>query len=264
MSGFRVGRILGIDVRVHPSWFAIVLLVMWVLAGVALPADFPHAGALLRLLVAGAITLLFFLSLLAHELAHALVAVRRGIPVHGITFFLFGGVAHTGKDSSSPLEEFLIAVAGPIMSVALAALFLALWWAGMNAGWEGVVVAGMAYVGALNLILALFNLLPGFPMDGGRVLRALLWLVTGDVTRATRWASHIGVAMGLLLMGYGGWRVLQGDFIGGVWLVLIAGFIARAARMAYRQHLFARSMGTPAPVPDPLGRGLPDARRSDA
>lgn len=264
MSSFRVGRVLGIDVRVHPSWFAIVLLVMWVLAGVALPADFPDAGAALRLLAAGAITMLFFLSLLAHELAHAVVAVRRGIPVHGITFFLFGGVAHTGKDSRSPLEEFLIAVAGPVMSVALAVLFLAFWWAGMNAGWDGLVVGGMAYLGALNLILAVFNLLPGFPMDGGRVLRALLWAVTGDVTRATRWASHIGVAMALLLMGYGGWRVLQGNFIGGVWLVLIAAFIARAARTAYQQHLLTRGMGAMVRVPDPIDRGLTDVRRSDA
>jgi Zn-dependent protease len=263
MSGFRVGRVFGIDVRLHPSWFAIVLLVMWILAGVALPADFPQVSAALRLVAAAAITLLFFVSLLAHELAHSVVAVRRGIPVHGITLFLFGGVAQTSMDSRSPAEEFLIAVAGPLMSLALAALFIALWWAGVSAGWSGLVVGSVAYVGALNLILALFNLLPGFPMDGGRILRAVLWALTGDVTRATRWASHVGVSVAVLLMGWGAWRVVQGDVIGGVWLVLIAIFIARAARMSYRMHLLARGMGRVATTPELPGPDIPDARRSD-
>jgi Zn-dependent protease len=239
MSGFRLGRILGIDVRVHPSWLAIFALVVWTLAVVALPGDFPELGLPLRIAAAIAITLCFFLSLLAHELGHSIVAIRRGIPVHRITFFLFGGMAQTSRDSRTPGEEFAIAVAGPLVSFSLGALFLVAWW---FAAWHAppLLAGGLAYVGALNLILALFNLLPGFPMDGGRILRAVLWALTGNVTRATYWASRVGVAFALLLMGFGVWQTIRGEIIGGVWLVLIALFIRHAARSSYRQHLASR------------------------
>jgi Zn-dependent protease len=241
MSGFRLGRILGIELRVHPSWFVIVLLILWMLAGVALPADFPAVTGTVRLAMAVAITALFFLSLLAHELAHSVVATTRGIPVHRITFFLFGGMAQTSADSRSPKEEFLIAAAGPAMSFFLAALFLGLWWMGVVWGWGALVTGTAGYVAALNLILGIFNLLPGFPMDGGRILRAALWAITGDVTRATHWASRVGEVMALALAGYGAWRMFQGEFMAGLWLVLIALFIRHAARTSYRQHLMVRA-----------------------
>jgi Zn-dependent protease/8-oxo-dGTP pyrophosphatase MutT (NUDIX family) len=237
MSGFRLGRVLGIELQVHPSWFVIAALVLWTMAAVALPADFPELAAPARILMAAAITLLFFASLLAHELAHSVVAVLRGIPVHRITFFLFGGMAQTSQDSRSPGEEFGIAVAGPVMSFLLAALFIALWWVGAGAGWPATVVGTAGYLGALNLVLGVFNLLPGFPMDGGRILRAALWKATGDVTRATRWASRVGVGMALLLMAFGAWRAIRGDVMAGIWLVLIGLFIRTAARAGYRQHV---------------------------
>jgi Zn-dependent protease len=240
MTGFRIGRILGIELRVHPSWFVIVALVMWMLATVALPADFPDLATPVRLAMALAITLLFFASLLAHELGHSAVALARGIPVHRITFFLFGGMAQTAHDSRSPAEEFLIAIAGPLMSFLLAALSFGTWWVAVTYGWGPVVTGGAAYLGALNLILAVFNLLPGFPMDGGRILRSVLWAVTGDVTRATHWASRVGEGMALLLVAYGVWRMFQGELVGGLWMVLIALFIRNAARMSYRHHLLGR------------------------
>lgn len=272
MSGFRLGRILGIELRVHPSWFIIALLVLWMLAGVALPADFPETAAPLRLAMAAAITLLFFLSLLAHELAHSVVALTRGIPVHRITFFLFGGVAQTSKDSRSPGEEFLIAVAGPIMSFLIAALFLSAWWLGTDLGWGALVVGTAGYVAALNLVLGVFNLLPGFPMDGGRILRAALWAVTGDVTRATRWASRVGVVMALALVGYGLWRALQGEVMAGLWLVLIGLFIRHAARISYQQHLMSRAHEAMQQAldsyyqrpRDPTGRDVPNLGPTDA
>lgn len=240
MSGFRVGRMLGIELRIHPSWFIIVALVLWMLAGVALPADFPQLGTPVRVTMALAITVLFFASLLAHELAHSAVAVARGIPVHRITFFLFGGMAQTSRESRTPSEEFLIAVAGPIMSFLLAGASFGLWWVSAVNDW-GLGVSGIAaYVAALNLILGIFNLLPGFPMDGGRILRSILWALTGNVTRATHWASRVGVGMALLLAAYGVWRVIVGEVMGGLWLVLIALFIRNAARMSYRQHLMGR------------------------
>jgi Zn-dependent protease len=240
MTGFRIGRILGIELRVHPSWFVIVALVMWMLAVVALPADFPELGTPVRLAMAGAVTGLFFASLLAHELGHSTVAMARGIPVHRITFFMFGGMAQTSRDSRSPAEEFLIAIAGPLVSFLLAIVGFGVWWVAATNGWGAAVTGSAAYIGALNLILAVFNLLPGFPMDGGRILRSILWAVTGDVTRATHWASRVGEAMALLLVAYGVWRMFQGELVGGLWMVLIALFIRNAARMSYRHHLMGR------------------------
>jgi len=240
MSGFRLGRIFGIDVRVHPSWFIIALLLVWILATAALPGDFPEVAGPVRLAMAVSIMILFFLSLLAHELAHSLVAKLRGIPVRRITFFLFGGMAETTRDSRSPGEEFLIAIAGPAMSVLLAGAFLGFWWAGLTAAWPGWVNGTAAYLAILNVVLAVFNMLPGYPMDGGRVLRAAIWKVTGDATRATRWASRVGELLALLLMAYGVWQAFAVDLIGGMWLVLIALFIRNAARSSYRQHVLGR------------------------
>lgn len=237
MTGLRLGRILGIDVHVHVSWLIIAGLVMWSLMSAALPADFPEVVGSARLGMAAAITLLFFVSLLAHELAHSIVAMARGIPVHRITFFLFGGMAQTSKDSRSPGEEFLIAIAGPLSSLLLAGLFFTLWYLAGDAGWSVLVAGSAGYIGVLNLVLAVFNLLPGFPMDGGRVLRAVIWKATGSVTRATLWASRVGVGMAWLLMAYGLWEAVGGEVMGGVWLVFIAWFIRHAARSSYRQHL---------------------------
>ncbi|MEJ2502139.1 MAG: site-2 protease family protein [Gemmatimonadota bacterium] len=240
MTGVRIGRIFGIDVHVHASWLIIAGLVMWSLLSVALPADFPDVSGVARIAMATGITLLFFLSLLAHELAHSVVAIARGIPVHRITFFLFGGMAQTSRDSRSAREEFLIAIAGPLMSFVLAGLALALWYGGTLGGWGSVATGTALYVGVLNLVLGIFNLLPGFPMDGGRVLRAAIWKATGDVTKATRWAARIGAGMAILLMVYGFWRLLVGDVLGGIWMVFIALFVRNAARSSYRQHLMSR------------------------
>jgi Zn-dependent protease len=240
MGGLSLGRIMGIEVRVHSSWIVIVALVMWTLATAALPADFAEVASGLRLVMAAGITLLFFLSLLAHELAHSVVAVTRGIPVRSITFFLFGGMAETTRDSRTPGEEFLIAIAGPVCSFLLAGLFFFLWITGAGQDWPAPLTGSAAYVAVLNLVLGVFNLLPGFPMDGGRVLRAIIWKVSGSVTRATRWAARIGEWMAYGLMLYGAWDALTGDVIGGFWLVLIALFIRNAARMGYRQHVLGR------------------------
>lgn len=174
--------------------------------------------------------------------------MARGIPVQRITFFLFGGMAQTSTDSRSAGEEFLIAIAGPVMSFLLAGLFYAFWIlgeggdpsAGLGGGWPTAIVGVAAYLAVLNLVLGAFNLLPGFPMDGGRVLRAVIWKVTGNVTRATQWASRVGAGMAVLLMAYGVWEILAGQLISGVWLILIGMFIRNAARASYRHHLVTR------------------------
>ncbi len=240
MTGLKLGRIFGIEVHVHSSWLIIAALVMWSLSSAALPGDFPEMADGTRLAMASVITLLFFTSLLAHELGHSVVAMARGIPVHRITFFLFGGMAQTSTDSRSPGEEFVIAIAGPLTSLLLAALFFFLWYVGHGAGWAPIVTGSAAYIGVLNLVLGLFNMLPGFPMDGGRVLRAAIWKVTGSVTRATLWAARVGAGMAWILTAYGLWLMLTGDILGGVWLVFIGWFIRHAARSSYQQHLMGR------------------------
>ena len=240
MTGLRIGRVFGIDVHVHASWLILAGLFMWSLLSIALPADFPEVAGAARVAMAAGITLLFFVSLLAHELAHSVVAIARGIPVRRITFFLFGGMAQTSRDSRSAREEFLIAIAGPAMSFLLAGLALAAWYAGTLQDWGPIATGSAAYTGGLNLILGIFNLLPGFPMDGGRVLRAAIWKITGDVTRATRWAARVGSGMAGALVIYGFWRLLVGDVVGGIWMVFIGWFVGNTARSSYRQHLMAR------------------------
>ena len=240
MTGYRLGKILGIEVHVHGSWLIIGGLVLWTLAATALPADYPQLAPAVRLGMAVVITALFFVSLLAHELAHSVVAMARGIPVHRITFFLFGGMAQTSTDSRSAGEEFLIAIAGPVMSFLLGGLFFTLWTLGSGGDWGVLAVGTAAYLTVLNLILGTFNLLPGFPMDGGRVLRSIIWKATGNVTRATLWASRVGSGMAVLLMGYGLYQILTGAVMGGVWLIFIGLFIRNAARTSYRRHLMSR------------------------
>ena len=225
MTGIRLGRIFGIDVHLHGSWLIIAGLLMWILVSGALPADFPEVVGGARIAMAAAITLLFFLSLLVHELAHSVVAMARGIPVDRITFFLFGGMAQTSRDSRSPGEEFLIAIAGPLQqSPARGDRLHRLWYVGSAAGWSNALVGSAAYMAVLNLVLALFNLLPGFPMDGGRVLRAVIWKATGSVTRATLWASRVGAwhGAGCSWRMAPGWS-FAGDLMGGVWLILSPG-----------------------------------------
>lgn len=240
MNGYRLGRILGIDVYIHGSWLVIGGLVLWTLAVNALPMDYPELSAPARLLMAAIITFLFFASLLAHELGHSVVATARGIPVRRITFFLFGGMAETTRESRSAGEEFVIAIAGPVMSFLLAGLFFGLWMVGADGGWVPMLTGVAGYLTVLNVILGGFNLLPGFPMDGGRVLRAAIWKATGDVTRATRRAAQVGSGMAFLLMAYGMWEILSGAVINGVWLIFIGLFIRNAARTSYRQHLVGR------------------------
>ncbi len=240
MDGFKIGRLFGIDLRVHASWFIIAALVTWTLYASALPMDFPRMADPERLAMAAGIMLLFFASLLAHEMAHSLVALRRGIPVRRITFFLFGGMAQTERDSRTPGEEFLIAIAGPAASFALAAAFFGSWLAGARWGWPAPLLGAAGYMAALNLVLGTFNLIPGFPMDGGRVLRAAIWKATGNVTLATRWASRVGVWLSMALVAYGVWEVFRGQVMSGMWMVLIALFVRNAAKTSYRQHVLGR------------------------
>lgn len=226
-------RLFGIDVKLDPSWFLIAILVAWSLATQAFPAYLPGETPATYWIMGIAGALLFFASILAHEFGHALMAQRRGLPMRGITLFIFGGVAEMSREPDSALDEFLVAIAGPLVSVAIGVGCLAADWFLPMPPEVGVVVG---YVGLINLVLVVFNMIPAFPLDGGRVLRSILWAVKGDLRWASRIASHIGGFFGLALIALGVARaIVWGDYLGAMWSVLIGLFLRNAAKQSYRQ-----------------------------
>lgn len=225
----RIARAFGIPVYVHFSWLVIFGLLTWTLATGYFPAaarDLPAPAHWVKALVA---SLLFFLSILLHEMGHSWVALRHGIRIRSITLFIFGGVAQMERDPDDGRTEVRIAIAGPIVSLALAAVFFgvaALPFAGASAR------AVASYLGLVNFVVAAFNLVPAFPLDGGRVLRGLLWRAQGKV-RATRTAAAAGTFFALLLIALGVMQFLNGNGVGGVWYVLIGWFLKDASAGAY-------------------------------
>ena len=230
-GSLRIGRVFGVELRVHFSWLIVFALVTWTLATGYFPAyhpDLPAASYWAKALVAA---LLLFLSILIHEMGHALVALRHGIAIRSITLFIFGGVAQLEKDAGDGDTEFKVAVIGPVVSLVLAALF----YLGSAAGAPGSGARGIArYLALINLVLALFNLLPAFPLDGGRVLRGLLWRSYGKA-RATQVAAGAGTFFAYLLMAAGALRFFGGDGIGGMWYVLIGWFLKDASAGTYQR-----------------------------
>jgi Zn-dependent protease/predicted transcriptional regulator len=232
-TAWRVGRIAGIEVRIDSSWAVIALLItysMYLRASI-LYGSLSTAGAVGIAILAA---VLFFGSVLIHELAHALVSQARGIRVLDITLFLFGGVTRARVESRGPGDEFLIAVVGPLTSGLLAALF------GIVAGFgrdvlSSPLVGTLGYLAWTNLLLAGFNLLPGFPLDGGRLLRSAIWKATGSLRRATRVASLAGQAVGWLLVAAGVASLLAGNLAGGIWFAFIGWFLVQAARSSYQE-----------------------------
>jgi Zn-dependent protease/CBS domain-containing protein len=228
-TSWRVARIAGIEVRVDSSWVVIALLItysMYLRASVLYP-ELSGGGAVA--LGIGA-TVLFFGSVLVHELAHALVAQARGIRVQDITLFLFGGATRARVESRGPGDEFLIALVGPLTSGLLAGLFGIIAGLGLSRPLAGT----FGYLAWTNLLLAGFNLVPGFPLDGGRLLRAAIWRATGSLARATRVASMAGQGVGWLLVAAGVAFLLGGDLAGGIWFAFIGWFLVQAARSSYQ------------------------------
>ncbi len=260
-GGFRIGRIFGININIDWSWTLIFLLVTWNLAIGVFPEYHPDWGPLLSWGTAIAASLLFFGSVLAHELAHSLVAKSRGLPVNRITLFLFGGVSNIEREPTSPGTEFLMAIVGPLTSLILGIIFLFL--GGATAFLGGTLVGSpqqliarldpistlLLWLGPINIVLAIFNMIPGFPLDGGRVLRSIFWGISGNLRRATRWASWIGqgVAWVLILIGismvFGVNVPFFGRGLGGIWLAFIGWFLNNAAVQGYRQVVLEDMLG---------------------
>lgn len=245
---WKIGKIIGIPIGIDPSWVLVFVLLTYQLATIVLPAELGlgwRRGLRVELVALAAVaSLLLFASVIAHELAHAYMAQQRGVPVLGITLFIFGGVAQIADEPDTPATEFLIAVMGPLMSLALGVCAAAIWiWLqallALTAGWRALLLPPTViafYLAQANLMLAAFNLLPGFPLDGGRVVRALLWKWFGSLRRATYWAMLTGRGIAFVLAVTGLLLLLRREF-GGGWLVLIAWFIWRAASDAYHAVL---------------------------
>ncbi len=249
---WQLGRVFGIPIRIDPSWLVIFALLTYQLATVVFPLElglWRQRGIVWELLVLAVLaSLLLFGSVLAHELAHAFMARVRGVPVLGITLFIFGGVAQIGDEPDKPFTEFLIAVVGPLISFVIAVVTAGIWiwlqalesfgWFAhtpLQYGWRYVAIVAF-YLAQANLLLALFNLLPGFPLDGGRVLRAGVWALLKDQRRATYWGMVSGRVVAALLALGGGLILVRGELDGG-WLLLMAWFLWRAAGEAYHSML---------------------------
>jgi Zn-dependent protease/predicted transcriptional regulator len=236
MFGHRLKlfKLFGFEVRLDASWIFLAVLMVWSLAGGVFPRTVPGLPArhYWWMGVAGALGL--FGSIVFHELCHSLVASRHRLPMRGITLFVFGGVAEMGGEPESPKIEFLMAIAGPIASAILGVLCYFVTRAALDR-WPPQVLGVVGYLSWINLALAAFNLIPAFPLDGGRVLRSILWYLQGNVRRATRIASRIGVGFGFAMMVFGAWAFLNGNMIGGIWYFLIGMFLQQASRSSYQQ-----------------------------
>jgi Zn-dependent protease/CBS domain-containing protein len=251
--GIPIGRIFGISIDLDYSWFLIAGLLAWILAVTYYPSEFRGWSAA-ECWAMGAITaVMLFVSVLVHELAHSLVAQRYGIPVPRITLFLFGGVSQIAAEPPNARAEFWISVVGPATSLALAVFC---WEIEPLVSISQPLFALAEYLAILNLFLALFNLVPGFPLDGGRVFRALLWRFTNNYHRATMAAALTGRFFGFLLIFLGFWHMLSGDLVGGIWIAFIGWFLESAAGTQLHQESLRYLLGGHK-VADAMQRSFP-------
>jgi Zn-dependent protease len=238
-NSFVLGKIRGIAIEVNISWIVIFGLMTYMLATNFIPQSYEAVSVTTAWIVAVIMVLLFFVSVLLHELAHSLTAIRDGIEVKKITLFIFGGLAQIEQEADDPGKEFRIAIAGPVTSLLLGGLFYLM---SVGVAWVGggdLFVGALGYLSTVNVILALFNLVPAFPLDGGRVLRAIIWKKTKDRSKATRIATMTGSFFGYLLIFNGVFLAFSGNLLNGVWMLFIGWFITQAAQTSYQQVMMS-------------------------
>lgn len=243
-GSIKLFSVVGIPVDINVSWLIAVVIITWSLSTTAYPSFFSLWSEPQYWLAGIVTTLLLFASVLAHELGHSLVALSQGLRVRGITLLLFGGVSRIQGEASRPRNEFLIAFAGPVVSLGIGLALLG-WWFQFHPVYEIQVTplhGVIFFTGWMNILVAGFNLLPGYPMDGGRVLRSAVWGFTGDTRRASRVAYAVGRVVFYLLIGWGAWRIISGDVFGGVWIVLIGWFLMSSARSEARGEVDKRRL----------------------
>jgi Zn-dependent protease/predicted transcriptional regulator len=239
MPGIRLFKVLGIRISIDYTWFIVFFLFAWSLAYGYFPQRAPGLAPPSYILMGAVSSFLLFVCVLIHELAHSYTANRLGLDIREITLFIFGGVAHLTKEPEDAKTELKIAVAGPLASLFLAGFFYLLKEAAPAIRGVSDVLGFLAFI---NLVLLVFNMIPGFPLDGGRVLRALWWGRTGDIKKATRLASQIGKAFAVFLIVFGFLQIVSGAFIQGLWAILIGAFLQHAAESSYRQLLMKLSL----------------------
>jgi Zn-dependent protease/CBS domain-containing protein len=239
-SSIKLFRVGGIQIRIDPSLFLLVALITWSLAMGLFPMQFPGLprSTFWTMGFAGAMGL--FASILIHEISHSLVGIRFGLEMKSITLFLFGGMAEMPHEPKRPRVEFWMAIAGPIASLVLSGIFYAAGGIGMAAGWPVPWVGILGYLSLANVFLAIFNLVPAFPLDGGRIFRSIVWAGSGDYLKATRIATQVGSGFGLMLILLGAFRLFSGSIMGGAWWMLIGMFVRAGAQSSLRQTAISR------------------------
>lgn len=254
--GLRIGHIFGIPIYLHPSWLIIFALIT-VTIGFQFTAEHPKWSATEHWALGIATSLLFFASVLFHELCHSVVALHYKLPVKSITLFVFGGLSAIEREPSKAGQEFKMAIAGPLSSLVLAGGF----WAIVRWGHPGEAVGAMCtWLAVINLLLGLFNLIPGFPLDGGRVLRGIVWGITGDFKKASRIASGSGRFFAYVMILFGVWMALKGNWFGGLWLAFIGWFLLEAAKESYVQVALKDSLAG-VRTDDVMNRDIPTVTR---
>jgi len=237
----KIGSIIGVEIKLHYTWFVIFFLLTWSLATGYMPMQYPGMSLALYWVIGAISSTILFASVLFHELAHCYIAKRRGLPVAGITLFLFGGVSEIIEEPKSPEMEFKISLAGPAASFLLAGVFGLIWLATLNLK-LGATVIVFQYAALINLILGIFNLIPAFPMDGGRIFRAAMWKRKGNFLEATKISTKVGGAFAYLLMVSGFFLLLFESFVSGIWLIFIGWFLKSGADASLRQTVISTSL----------------------
>src|SRR6266849_7884369 len=240
-GSLNLGKIAGISIYINVSWFIILVLLTWSLATGWFPIFYPGWTATTYWVISLVSALLLFVSVLLHELAYSLVARARGLSVKNITLFIFGGVSNIEQEPTSPGVEFQMAVVGPVVSllIGLLAYLLQLPFGGS----KSPIVAILAYLAVTNVLLGIFNLIPGFPLDGGRVLRSIIWKVTGSLQRATRIVTIVGQIIAYLFILWGIWQFFGGNILNGIWIGFIGWFLLSAAQSANSQVMLQSMFG---------------------
>ena len=247
-NSIRIANVFGIRIGLDPTFFLVLALIIWILSDYFRNV-MPDSTTLSTYLLATASALIFFLSIVLHELGHAVVAIRNKIGISGIDLWMFGGVAKMTRDTDSPGVEFKVAIAGPIVTLLITALCVAI--GILVAGWDDFLaamrldpdalnsggLAMLAYLASINFIVFVFNLIPAFPLDGGRVARSIAWKILGSKGRATRFAAQMGRAFAYIMIAIGIWRFVLGDVISGLWLAFLGFFLNQAARSAAHQSI---------------------------
>ena len=244
MFGKRIKlfKLLGFEVRIDWSWIIIAILIAWSLSKGVFPSYYKNLSAQTYWLMGIIGALGLFLSIIVHEFSHSLVARKYGVPMKGITLFIFGGMAEMTDEPTSPRAEFMMALVGPLSSLAIGFVFYLLLVMGKQVEWPKPVNGILGYLAFINGLLAAFNTIPAFPLDGGRILRSILWGWKKNIRWATKLSSRIGTGFGILLIVFGFFNVLRGNFIGGMWWFLIGMFIHGAAKMSYQQLVTRKAL----------------------